>query len=223
MAAPNLAHRVRLLPVAIFALGALLSVKLGSVWQGIDLALASPSLAEVKPAAGKPAAEKDAKAEAPPPNDDGPPSAPSTAGVNASPMTEEEIAVLQKLSARREALEARERELDLRQNLLAAAEKRIDAKLAEMKKIETTVATLIKKHDEEEEAKLKSLVKMYEIMKPKEAATIWEKLDMGVLLDVVERMREQKAGAIIAKMDPTKAEKLTAALAERRTLPKAVP
>jgi flagellar motility protein MotE (MotC chaperone) len=124
---------------------------------------------------------------------------------------------------RREELDKREHELELRENLLAAAEKRLDAKLDELKKVQGSVSGLLKKHDAEEEAKLAQLVKMYEVMKPKEAATIFEKLDMPVLLDVIERMREQKSGPIIAKMDPTKAEKLTTALAERRQLPKTAP
>jgi flagellar motility protein MotE (MotC chaperone) len=203
--------RIRALPLAIFVLCAMLSVKLGSVWQGIELAAVGPSFAETSPGSGA------AK------SDDAPAGTLTAIGSNAPSLTEEEISVLQKLAARREALDARERELELRQNLLAAAEKRIDAKLAELKKVQGAVTGLIKKHDEEEEAKLKQLVKMYEIMKPKEAALIFEKLDMPVVLDVVERMREQKSGPIIAKMDPGKAEKLTAALAERRALPKTAP
>jgi flagellar motility protein MotE (MotC chaperone) len=205
--------RIRPLPLAIFVLCAMLSVKLGSVWQGIELAAVGPTLADVSPASGSAAAK----------SDDAPVATPSSLGASAPALTEEEIAVLQKLAARREALDARERELELRQNLLAAAEKRIDAKLAELKKVQGAVTGLIKKHDEEEEAKLRQLVKMYEIMKPKEAALIFEKLEMPVLLDVVERMREQKSGPIIAKMDPGKAEKLTAALADRRALPKSAP
>jgi len=220
--------RLRALPVAIFVLGAMLSVKLGGIWQGIDLAVTAPSLAEGKPAAasGEAPPAKAAPAAKPAeqaakPTEQAP--ALSMAGARAPSLTEEEIAVLQKLAARREELDKREREVDLRENLLAAAEKRLDGKLAELKKVQGTVSGLLKKHDAEEEAKLAQLVKMYEIMKPKEAAVIFEKLDKGVLLDVVERMREQKSGPIIAKMDPVKAEQLTTALAERRTLPKAAP
>jgi flagellar motility protein MotE (MotC chaperone) len=211
MRVPKRVGRIRALPLTIFVLCAMLSVKLGSVWQGIELAAVGPSFAETAPAANG------AK------SDDAAAGTPSSLGASAAALTEEEISVLQKLAARREALDARERELELRQNLLAATEKRIDAKLDELKKVQGAVSGLIKKHDEEEEAKLKQLVKMYEIMKPREAASIFEKLEMHVLLDVVERMREQKSGPIIAKMDPTKAEKLTAALADRRALPKTAP
>ena len=213
----------------------MLSVKLGGIWQGIDLAVTAPSLAEVKPAAasaGAPPAKdeptaKSSEQAAKPAEPAAKPTeqAPvlSMAGSRAPSLTEEEIAVLQKLAARREELDKRERELELRENLLAAAEKRLDGKLSELKKVQGAVSGLLKKHDAEEEAKLAQLVKMYEIMKPKEAAAIFEKLDKDVLLDVVERMREQKSGPIIAKMDPVKAEQLTTALAERRTLPKAAP
>lgn len=62
-------------------------------------------------------------------------------------------------------------------------------------------------------------MKIYEAMKPKEAARIFEKLDMPVLLDVVERMKERKASAVLAKMDPTKAKSVTLELAQRRDLP----
>jgi flagellar motility protein MotE (MotC chaperone) len=213
--------RVRALPLAIFVLGAMLSVKLGGIWQGVDLAVTPSSFAEVKSDAGS-AEQPAAKDQAVPRPAEALPT-PTMAGARTPTLTEEEISVLQKLSARRAELEKREREVELRENMLAAAEKRIDGKLAELKKIQGTVTGLLRKHDDEEEAKLRQLVKMYEIMKPKEAAAIFEKLEMHVLLDVVERMREQKSGPIIAKMDPSKAEKLTAALADRRTLPKTAP
>ena len=216
--------RVRALPFAIFVLGAMLSIKLGTVWQGVELAIAAPSLAETKPSGST---EKSApgKAEAPakPQPTPAPVVTPSNLGTSAPALTEEEIVVLQKLSARRDELDKREHEIELRENLLAAAEKRLDAKLAELKKVQGTVSGLLQQHDDEEETKLKQLVKMYEIMKPKEAAAIFEKLEMPVLLNVVDRMREQKSGPIIAKMDPVKAEKLTAALADRRALPKTAP
>jgi flagellar motility protein MotE (MotC chaperone) len=210
--------RVRALPLTIFVLGAMMSVKLGGIWQGIDLAITAPTVAEEKPVASGEA--RTGKVDPPAkPTDQAP--LPSMAGARAPTLTEEEIAVLQKLAARREELDKREREIEMRENLLAAAEKRLDGKLAELKKVQGAVSGLLKKHDAEEEAKLGQLVKMYEIMKPKEAAVIFEKLDKDVLLNVVERMREQKSGPIIAKMDPAKAEELTTALAERRSLPKA--
>ncbi|MFT5488856.1 MAG: flagellar motility protein MotE (MotC chaperone), partial [Alphaproteobacteria bacterium] len=83
----------------------------------------------------------------------------------------------------------------------------------------TQIQGLLKKHDKEQEAKLRSLVKIYESMKPKSAARIFEKLEMDILLDVVERMREAKTSLIFAAMDPATAKAVTSRLAERRELP----
>ena len=46
-----------------------------------------------------------------------------------------------------------------------------------------------------------------------------EQLDMDILLDVTERMREQKMAPVLAAMDPEKAKSLTVELATRRRLP----
>ena len=61
------------------------------------------------------------------------------------------------------------------------------------------------------------LVKLYEAMKPRDAATIFNDLDMPVLLQVVDRMKEAKAAPVLAAMQPDKARDLTARLAQMRT------
>lgn len=133
--------------------------------------------------------------------------------------TDEEIDVLQQLSKRREALELRARQLDEREALIQAAEQRMDQKMAELKALQAMVEDLLKKHSDEQEAELKSLVKMYENMKPKDAAQVFEEMDMDVLLDVVERMNERKAAPILALVTPTRAKEITFELAQRKVLP----
>ena len=56
-------------------------------------------------------------------------------------------------------------------------------------------------------------------MKADEAARIFEQLDMDVLLNVIERMREAKVAPVLAEMDPLRAKTVTTQLAERRQLP----
>jgi flagellar motility protein MotE (MotC chaperone) len=70
---------------------------------------------------------------------------------------------------------------------------------------------------------MRSLVKIYENMKPKDAAKIFEQLDMGIMLEVVERMKEQKVAPILAEMNPVKARELTSELAQRRQMPQLRP
>lgn len=74
---------------------------------------------------------------------------------------------------------------------------------------------MVTAHDAAEEAKLVSLVKIYETMKPKAAAEIFNRLEMPILISVVERMRESKSADVLARMDPAKARQVTAELARR--------
>jgi flagellar motility protein MotE (MotC chaperone) len=131
-------------------------------------------------------------------------------------MSPAEIEVLQKLSERRGELERRAAELAQREVLLQAAEKRMDEKIVKLQSLEKDISGTVAKQDEDNDARVKSLVKIYETMKPREAARIFEQLDMPVLLSVLENMREMKAAPVLAAMDPVKAKAVTLALAEHR-------
>lgn len=134
-------------------------------------------------------------------------------------LTQSEIDLLQQLAERREVIEAREREINLREGMLKAAESRIDKKVEELKALQATVEKLLAKYDDQQTAKIASLVKIYENMKPKDAARIFEALDMDTLLMVAERMKERSLAPIMANMDPNKARDVTFDLARRRQLP----
>src|SRR5690606_28414840 len=103
--------------------------------------------------------------------------------------------------------------LDMREQVLAAAEKRVEERIAELKEIDRKINGRIAEIDAAQEEKLASLVAMYETMKPKDAARIFERLDMGVLLDVAKRMQPRKMAAVMAAMDPVTAQDLTVELA----------
>jgi len=136
-------------------------------------------------------------------------------------FTKAEIEILQNLSLRRKALEKRDRDLDMRANLLRITETRVQERITELKKIELKIEGLLQRHDGETEAKFKRLVKVYESMKPKDAARIFDILEMTILLEMVERMKEVKMAPILAKMDGAAAKALTTELANRRRLPEA--
>ena len=134
-------------------------------------------------------------------------------------LTDSEIELLQALSQRRRKLDDRARDVESREALLAAAETRIDEKLEELKRLRSVIEDLVSQYDAEEEAQLQSLVKIYETMKPKDAARIFEQLEMPVLLDVVERMNERKTAPILAEMVPSRAKEVTVELSNRSGLP----
>jgi len=222
--------RIRILPAIIFTATLALTLKVGGIWQGDEVAVSTATAAE-QPAKSD-ASKGEAKSSEPHAKSEGAGADHKADGgehsskkkslvdsFDPTSVTQAEFQVLQRLSERREELDKLRRDLALRENLLAATEKKLNAKLTELNGLKAKIEGLLKKHDEEQDAKLNSLVKIYETMKPKNAARIFEQLEMDILLDVVERMREAKTSLIFAAMDPSKAKAITSRLAERRELP----
>ncbi len=127
-----------------------------------------------------------------------------------------------RLAERRDLLEKREREIDAREGLLRAAEIRIERRVAELEDLRQVIENRIKVFDAQQEDKLGSLVKIYENMKPKDAARIFEELEMTTLLEVAERMKERKLAPVMAQMGPERAREVTVELRALRELPNQV-
>ncbi len=126
-----------------------------------------------------------------------------------------ERAILERLQERRLELEKRSRELDIREGLLAETEKRIEARLAEIKDDQAQLVVAAEKKDEAGAARLKGLVTMYENMKARDAAKIFDRLEMSVLMEVVTQINPRRMADILAQMSPETAERLTVELANR--------
>jgi flagellar motility protein MotE (MotC chaperone) len=124
-----------------------------------------------------------------------------------------EGAINARLGERRDALDQREKELEMRSALVEAAEKRLEERTAELKALEDKVNKLVEANKTAEQQQFVSLVAMYENMKPKDAATIFNQLDLPVLLGVVNAMNPRKVAPILARMDPMKAKALTDGIA----------
>ncbi len=226
----------RLLPVVIFATSSLLVLKLGALAlapqgtvTGVPAARAETP-AETKPAAealpddllltgSMPEPKPKPAAEAP----KGPQMPPAPAD-NRPVVSPAERIVLEKLQERRQELEKQAREQELRESLLKATEKKIEERLAELKALEAKMVETPAKREEQERERLKNLVTMYESMRAKDAARIFDRLEMRVMVDLVNAMKPAKVADILAAMSPEVAEKLTLELAQRRTTdPKAPP
>jgi flagellar motility protein MotE (MotC chaperone) len=126
-----------------------------------------------------------------------------------------ERAILERLQERRKELDARARELDIREGLIAAAEKRVEGKISELKQAQAQVGTAEQRKDEAEIARLKGLVTMYENMKPRDAAKIFDHLEMSVLIEVASQINPRKMSDILALMSAETADRLTVELANR--------
>ncbi len=126
-----------------------------------------------------------------------------------------ELQVLQRLRERRDALDKQTQELEMRENMLKAAEKKLDGRLDEMKGGAAGGPPSNAAKAAEDAKQMKSLVIIYETMKPKEAARVFDKLDMRVLIPMINAMNPRKVSDIVAAMSPEVAQKLTVALATR--------
>lgn len=161
---------------------------------------------------GKPGATTAAKPEPVDP----PPSPQGTVIPTDGPIpTGAERAILERLQQRREELDTRARELEMRESLIQSAEKRIDTHLNEIKDIESQIKVEKEQNNEAEGARLKALITMYENMKPRDAAKIFNGLEDGVLVEVAARINPRTMADIMAQMQPDVAQRLTVELANR--------
>ena len=127
-----------------------------------------------------------------------------------------ELDVLENLSKRRDELDAREKDLEIKSKVLDATQNRIDDKMAEMKALEAQLSKVVALYNEKQNTQISSLVKIYETMKPTQAAAIFNELDMPILLEVIDKMSSRKVAPVLALMDPRKAKEVTEQLAAMR-------
>lgn len=169
----------------------------------------SAKTAEEKAATEKARAEFNAKAE--PEGTRIPPA--NTPGIAHAASSAEERALLEKLKDRRGEIEARDRDLELRDNLIKMSERKLDERIGELRTLENQLGQNAGKNDAK--TRYRPLVVMYESMKPKEAARVFDRMDVRILIDLIGHMNPRKVSEILAAMDPAAAEKVTVALARQ--------
>jgi flagellar motility protein MotE (MotC chaperone) len=131
------------------------------------------------------------------------------------PVSPSERAILERLQSRRQELEARAREIDIRESLLKAAEKRVEARVEELKAIESRISTVTQQKADSDAARFKGIITMYEGMKPKDAAKVFDRLEMPVLFEIASQIAPRKMADILGLMSPEAAERLTVEMARR--------
>ena len=126
-----------------------------------------------------------------------------------------ELQVLQNLGARRGQLDQREADLSTQLALLAAAEAKIDVKTKVLQGLKADVQALLAQADGREAAETDRLVKVFEGMKPQDAADRLAIMDDSVRLPIAGKMKDRALSGVVGKMKPQDAKKLTEALAHR--------
>jgi flagellar motility protein MotE (MotC chaperone) len=143
------------------------------------------------------------------------PEASATHAEQGQPVSPSERAILERLQSRRQELEARAREIDIRENLLKAAEKRIEGRVQELKAVESRISVASEQKTEAEAARFKGIITMYENMKPKDAAKVFDRLEMPVLFEIASQIAPRKMSDILGLMSTEAAERLTTEMARR--------
>lgn len=202
--------KIRLLPIFIFVAALTLSIKINNVY---DLYQKS-STGRVSISANKALAEEEKTtketAELTDILENGTPANTETAPVTA--FTNSEIMILQELAERREALDVRAKEIDKRAIQLKVAEKEIDKKLQQLKEYEQRLSKLINQYTEKEQENINSLVKLYSSMKPKDAARIFNALDLEITVAILKGMKPSTSSAILSAMSSDRVQAITAEL-----------
>jgi flagellar motility protein MotE (MotC chaperone) len=132
-----------------------------------------------------------------------------------APVSASERAILERLQSRRQELEARAREIDIRESLLKAAEKKVESRVEELKGVESRISTATEQKSEADAARFKGIITMYESMKPKDAAKVFDRLEMPVLYQIASQIAPRKMSDILGLMSPDVAERLTTEMARR--------
>lgn len=210
--------RPRLLPLALAAMAVLLFARVADLPERLAVPRVIGPAAANSPISPSPPAPPQPSA----PRTEPPPSA--HAGTVAATRPERapadvlpaERALLEALRSRRAELEQREAALAEREMLLAAAERRLASRLAELQALQARLEAEHRARMEQNEQGLRQLVRLYEAMRPRDAAAIFDELELSVLIPVLDRMREARAAPVLAAMRPDRARLATTELARHR-------
>lgn len=135
-----------------------------------------------------------------------------------SALNQSELDVLQMLRGRRVELDARAERLDLREKLVLAAEHALESRIQDWKQLKVAVEASLEKYNTKRDGKLQTLATYYEKMKAKDAARVFNSLELPYLIDIVERMKVAKVADIIGKMETERAKTLTTELARQHQM-----
>ena len=117
-------------------------------------------------------------------------------------------------------LAAKERELDRRGQQMVSREKdiriaeaEIEAQIEALEQLKTELDGRMIELDEEEESRRVRLTKMVESVRARNAAPMFGEFSDDVALDVLGRMNREKAGKLLAELEPKRAATLAEGLA----------
>jgi flagellar motility protein MotE (MotC chaperone) len=111
---------------------------------------------------------------------------------------------------------AGELEVEVRRQALRLLEADADAKLGELARLREQLEAKLEPTEQKAARELDTLIRFYQAMKPKKAASLLEKLPAELAADVLGAMKSRQAGKILDSMQPAPAVRISQLMAGRQ-------
>ena len=218
---------LRVLPITLVAILMVLPLKLGSLMEGLPVVAQQfdrefgnherPWAEDLK--SGVPEASSAEPAPAPAPDLAALPASTPPADAVLPTASCTDPALRAAIAEQKADVTARTRHLGEAEAVLAAAETRATAQIQRLSAIKRDVEVLMQQRSNLQAEDLKRMVTIYETMKPRDAARIFNDLETDIIIDVLDRMAERRSAPIIAELEDGKAREVTRLVLQRRALP----
>jgi flagellar motility protein MotE (MotC chaperone) len=140
----------------------------------------------------------------------------STAATASDCTTDDDLyEMLKSFQARETQIISREAEIEKREQALKIADRQLDNKLVQLEAAEEDLRRTLTMADTAAESDIDRLTKVYESMKPKQAAALFEEMDAEFAAGFLGRMRPEAAAGILAGLSPQAAHMFSVVLASR--------
>lgn len=134
-------------------------------------------------------------------------------------FTDTEVQLLLELDQQRIELQRRGEALELREKLVDLMEQRLNGRVVELQQLRVDLEKLLVSVSGKDSKELDQLAAIYSAMKPSAAAIVLNRLDNPIVLDIFTRMAPKKSGKLMEAIDPAKARYISQMMAARTPPP----
>ena len=178
----------------------------------------APTISDIVLTAGDADTDEKVVAKSEEEDDEGPP--PVIAGLSDTPgLCETPEEVLRALSKERELIAERMAKVDAHEAEVTLAREKLDIEKAALVELKGSIETLLAKIEAQQTDDVQRLIDFYKNMKPAEAASLMNEMDIEVTIMVLGTMSPRTAAPILAKMTPVRARAVSKIILERSQLP----
>jgi flagellar motility protein MotE (MotC chaperone) len=117
------------------------------------------------------------------------------------------------LAAKERELDRRGQQMQSREKDIRVAEAEIETQIEALEQLKSDLDGRMVELDEEEESRRAGLTKMVESVRARNAAPMFGEFSDDVALDVLGRMNREKAGKLLAELEPKRAATLAEGIA----------